>query len=141
MKKYWWNPNVRLIQYSKENSRSLQSFSIWPGPFYVFSDVSDHEFIADEEKCCVCDKLEPEQLKFNSYVAFVRLGQCQCEQFVHTPPYQGKVIRMDTQITCPSCVWLSFLSITIVLNDHFHQILYHVEERSAKYIIVIIVYM
>lgn len=69
-----------------------------------FSDVSDHEFIADEGKCCVCDKLEPEQLKFNSYVEFVRLGQCQWEHCVHTPPYQGKVFRRDTQITCPNCV-------------------------------------
>lgn len=76
-----------------------------PGPFLGLSDESDRESIADEEKCCVCDKLEPEQLKFKPYIEFVRWGQCHCGHWVHLSYcVKEKVIRRDTQITCPHCV-------------------------------------
>lgn len=68
-----------LIKYSKKSKAQNSS----PGPFLALTDGSDQELIADEEKCCVCDKLEPEQLQFKPYIEFDWWGQCHCGLWVH----------------------------------------------------------
>lgn len=104
--------NNKLAEHQKPGSSNTQrntagpskAQNASPGPFLGLSDESDHESIADEEKCCVCDKLEPEQLKFKPYIEFVRWGQCHCGHWVHLSYcIKEKVIRRDTQITCPHC--------------------------------------
>ena len=67
--------------------------------------LSDEEVISEEKECCVCGRLEPEQLNFNPYIEFVRWGQCDCGHWIHLSYcVKDRVVRRNTKITCPHCV-------------------------------------
>ena len=66
------------------------------------SDIS----IDDEEKCCVCHKFEPEELKNHDEVYFVNWGECEsCGHWTHLKfCCTTRVLRRGDVFRCPHCL-------------------------------------
>ena len=62
--------------------------------------------IDDEEKCCVCNKWEPDELKECIYVSLVSWGHCDfCSHWTHLKTCsEVRVLRRDSVFHCPHCL-------------------------------------
>jgi hypothetical protein len=81
------------------------------GPSHIYVSDSDMTVsdmdIDDEEKCCVCSKFTPEEVRRSTSVIFVKWAQCDnssCGHWVHLKfCSQTKVIRKGDTFYCEHC--------------------------------------
>ena len=68
------------------------------------SDIDSE--IDDEEKCCVCNKWEPDELKECIYASLVSWGRCDfCSHWTHLKTCsEVRVLRRDSVFRCPHCL-------------------------------------
>ena len=68
------------------------------------------EDIGEEEKCCVCKKWEPDEIRGSAYIAFVSWGKCDfCLHWTHLKTFtEIRVIRRDSVFRCPHCPFTMF---------------------------------
>ena len=72
---------------------------------------SDSEIdIAESEKCCVCHRWEPPDLKDCIYVGLVNWGECNfCQHWTHLKFCTDvRVLRRDSVFRCPHCLNKNF---------------------------------
>ena len=63
------------------------------------------EDIGEEEKCCVCKKWEPDEIRGSAYISFVNWAKCDfCPHWTHLKTCtEVRVIRRDSVFRCPHC--------------------------------------
>ena len=69
------------------------------------TDADTEEEIADDEKCCMCNKYEPADIDKCPFVTIVSWGQCdKCSHWTHLR-FCSKVraIRRGSEFLCPHC--------------------------------------
>lgn len=66
---------------------------------------SGEEDIGEEEKCCVCKKWEPDEMRGSDYISFVTWGKCDfCSHWTHLKTCtEVRVLRRDSVFRCPHC--------------------------------------
>ena len=66
--------------------------------------LSDED-IGEEEKCCVCKKWEPDEIRGSAYISFVNWAKCDfCPHWTHLKTCtEVRVIRRDSVFRCPHC--------------------------------------
>ena len=74
----------------------------------IFSEglsESDTDDESPSEKCCICQRNEPPQLRDLPYITFVNWANCdRCPHWVHLKfCIPQRVVRKDTVIVCPHC--------------------------------------
>ena len=63
------------------------------------------EDIGEEEKCCVCKKWEPDEIRGSAYISFVNWAKCDfCPHWTHLKTCtEVRVIRRESVFRCPHC--------------------------------------
>ena len=98
----------------KQTAKSLKSGSQKPGTsgvsrcvneWAIDSESESESEIREDEKCCVCKKFVPEQVRQSSSLIFTKWAQCEkCERWVHLIYCtKVRVIRRGDSFMCVFC--------------------------------------
>ena len=102
------HPSVTPKEPSPESQQPSTSGIVVKNKSAIFSEGLSESDTDDEnpsEKCCICQRIEPSQLKDLPYITFVNWANCdRCPHRVHLKfCIPQRVVRKDTVIVCPHC--------------------------------------